>query len=158
MARAAVKEAGQNAAKNPEAESSVAQLVEKQTALKAATNQVQVAKNLVVAAETRSTELTKQVKSLTEISSTAAGKLKSATAAVAESTRPARRRKRTHQQARRRLRGPQGSPWGRPRDRQTLAAISGLLHTYLRHNVPACSDRTKNTPFMTSANLKANVA
>ena len=50
-------------------------LLERQTAVKAATNQVQTAKELVTAAETRLAELTRQIKPLTESVKSSAAKL-----------------------------------------------------------------------------------
>lgn len=84
-ARTALNEAAQVAAKRPEDESTVSLLVDKRNAFRAATNQVQVANTALTTAQTRSDDLTRQIKPLTESASTAAVKLEAAKAAVKRS-------------------------------------------------------------------------
>jgi len=85
LTRLSLKEAGHNVAKFPESAASVTLLLEKQNALKTATNQVQLAKNLVVGAQTQLAELTSQLKSLTESVKSSSAKLQAARAAAANS-------------------------------------------------------------------------
>jgi len=84
-ARAALKQAGLAAAENPENEAAPALLSEKQKILRTATNEVQVAQAAFAAAQTKSVELTAQVKSLTESANNSAAKLQAAKATEAES-------------------------------------------------------------------------
>jgi len=86
-AQIALKKAGKTAARNPEAETTVPLLLEKQNALKTAADRVQTAKNLLRAAGPRLAQLTAQIKPLTESAKSAAAKLQTAGAAAAESTR-----------------------------------------------------------------------
>jgi len=87
LAHTALREAGKTAAANPEAESTITLLVEKQNALKQATNQVQAAQKLVTTAENRLAGLTTQIKPLTATVESTAAKLETAKTAAAESTR-----------------------------------------------------------------------
>ena len=73
-ARIALKEAGQAAAQNPEAETTVPLLLEKQNVLKTASNRVQTAKNLLGEAGLRLAQLTGQIKTLAESVKSAAAK------------------------------------------------------------------------------------
>ena len=75
------------AAKHPEAETTPKLLVDKQSALRTATNQVQAAGQVLATAQTRLRELTQQIKLLTQSVNSSAAKVQTTKVAAADSTR-----------------------------------------------------------------------